>query len=364
MNEHLPAALRNHWAWVAALAAALLGVAVCPVRAQEEGVWEAWRSETFSLDPRESFQFRVGFTDIPVRSWRLVVDSGDHNGDLSVVRTRGQAILYHELDQVRHVVDVPWGTGEEIVVVVTNRDHPAGFVVTFLGPPRDQVQAAYSYHVNRALEAFAAGRRLDAEELCREALADDPRDAVAMVMLAGFLKQRGFYDQAATLVESALAGELTPEMRTLAQDMRLELEELRAPLPVALREGIDEAERHLEGNRPGEALAVTERLLATTPNPGAAAKSRLHLLRGRALAGLGRNFEALDAYTAALQLNRSKADEAIIYHHMGRLYLEMGNHRQAQGAYTMALQIGLPSGLDVQAREDLLEIERILDRQR
>ena len=116
--------------------------------------------------------------------------------------------------------------------------------------------------------------------------------------------------------------------------------------------------------RPERARDVAERLLATAPDPGIAAKSRLHLLRGRALAGLDRNFEALDAFTSALQLNRSKADEAIIYFHMGRLYYAMANLEQARGAYTMALQIGLPSGLDVQAREDLQEIDRVLNRQR
>ena len=137
MNQHLSAALRNPRAWAVALAASLLGMAVCPVRAGQQGVWEPWKSETFSLAPRESFQFRVSFADIPVRSWRLVVDGGDHNADVNVVRARGQALLYHEADLVRHVVDIPWGKGEEVVVVVTNRDHPGGFAVTFFGPPRD-----------------------------------------------------------------------------------------------------------------------------------------------------------------------------------------------------------------------------------
>ncbi len=97
---------------------------------------------------------------------------------------------------------------------------------------------------------------------------------------------------------------------------------------------------------------------------GRPAKSRLQQLRGRALADLDRNFEALDAFTAALQLCRSRGEEAVIYQLMGRLYLGMDNLQQAQGAYTMALQIGLPSGLDLQAREDLKTIDRLLGKQR
>ncbi len=58
-----------------------------------------------------------------------------------------------------------------------------------------------------------------------------------------------------------------------------------------------------------------------------------------------------------MQLNRSKDSEGIIYFHMGRLFLKMNNLPQAQGAFTMALQNGLPSGLDVQARDSLQAVE-------
>ena len=85
------------------------------------------------------------------------------------------------------------------------------------------------------------------------------------------------------------------------------------------------------------------------------------MLRGRALDRLDRNFESVDAFTQALHLARSRKSEAVIYFHMGRLYLKMENLQQAQGAYTMALKNGLPSGLDIQARESLKLIEKRLD---
>ena len=49
---------------------------------------------------------------------------------------------------------------------------------------------------------------------------------------------------------------------------------------------------------------------------------------------------------------------------MGRLFYGMGNLGQAQGAFTIALQNRLPSGLDVQAREMLMDIENQLNDQR
>ena len=76
----------------------------------QNGVWEKWSSESFTLTPRESFQFHVGFDGIQVRSWKLVVNGGDMNCDLSVLRVKGEALLYYETDQQRHEVLIPWGT--------------------------------------------------------------------------------------------------------------------------------------------------------------------------------------------------------------------------------------------------------------
>jgi len=326
--------------------------------------WVRWSSESYSLAARESFQFRVKFDEIPVRSWQLVVDGGDERCDLNVVRRRGEALLYAVNDESRHEVDIPWGTGEEVIVVVTARNHAGAFVITLYGPPRDQSPGAYSYDVNRALELYAAGRRLDAEEACSEALRKDPDDGVAKVMLAGFLRHRRHYDRAAKLVDEALESELTPEMESLAKDLRAELRILRAPLPAPLLEGIEEAEKHLIRGRPAAALDIAVKLLDGDLELDATAKSRLQLIRGRALAGMDRNFEALDAYTTALHLNRARTGEAVIYFYMGRLYFGMGNLAQAQGAYAIALQHGLPSALDELAREDLQLIERRLEADR
>lgn len=336
------------------LLATLLGAAAAA--AAPPATWDVWKSDVTTMRPRESFQLRIGFDQIPVRAWKLVVDGDQVRCDVNVVRLRDESLVYDRTDESHHEVLVPWGRGEEAIIVVTNRDREATFTISLLGPPRDQPLAAYGYHVNRALEAFAGGRRLEAEAQCRAALLDDPADGVAKVLLAGFLRDGQYLDQAASLVEEALAGDLPPDMRGLAQDLRLELRRLRAPLPAPVRQGLDQAERDLGGGQAEAALESTTKLLESDLEYDAAARASLLTAKGRALAALGRNFEAVDALTQALALTRDRGDAAIVYFHMGRLYAAMENADQAASAYAMSLQGGLPSGLALQAREALRDL--------
>ena len=322
------------------------------------GIYETWSSDSFTLTPRESFQIKVSYDQIQVRNWKLVVDGGDQNCDVHVRRTKDGSLLYQQNDQRHHDVPVPWGLGEEVSIVITNRNVKGAFVVSLMGPPRDQIHASYSYHVNRALDKFSAGQRLAAEAECRNALLENPDDGVAKVLLAGFLRDRQYFDRATGLVNEALEGDLPDNMRTIAESMRQELLKLRAPLPLPVRLGVEEAEGLLIDGESEKALGVTEKLLDGDLELDSNSRSRLMMLQGQALDQLGRNFESLDVFTNALQLNRNKDAEGVIYFHMGRLFLKMDNLPQAEGAYTMALENGLPSGLDVQAREALQGITR------
>lgn len=337
-----------------ALALLLLLIAASPARpATARGNWETYKSESYTLRERESFQFRVEFEQIQVRSWKLVVDGGQDLCDLNVLRLRDESLLYFKTGESHHEVVVPWGRGEEIIVVLANRNREASFTVTLQGPPRDQVHAAYGYHVNRALEAFAAGRRLEAEANCRSALLADPADGVAKVLLAGFLRDGQYLDQSAALVEEALQDELPPDMRTLALDLRADLRRLRAPLSVPVRQGMEQAEQELAGGKPAEALLTSTQLLESNLEFDVTARAALLTMKGRALAGLDRNFEAVDALTQALALSRDRGDAAVVYFHLGRLYAAMDNTTQAESALAMALESGLPSGLALQARDGL-----------
>jgi len=328
--------------------------------AAQGGYWEKYSSESFTLKPKETFQFHVTFAEIPVRVWKLVVDGGDWQCDLSVFRVRDDAILYYKIDERHHEVLIPWGQDEEVMVAITARSQQGNYVVDIMGPPKGQVQAAYSYHVNRALEAYGSGQTLKAQAECETAIQRNPDDAVAKVLLAGFLKEDRFYGQADQLVDEALAGDLPADMRQLAVDLKGELAILLAPLAPEIVQAMTKAEEDLNAGRAADALGVCDDILAGTVKLDGAAKGQFEMLRGRALDSLDRNFEAVDAYTRALHLTSLKSDEAVIYFYMGRLFLKMENLQQAQGAYTMALQYGLPTGLDLQAREDLVQIEKRL----
>lgn len=350
--------------WAFLLLASGFGSAVEALEPDNPSLWQTWSSESFTLDSSESVQMQIDFGAIPCRRWKLVVDGGDFKCDLRVVRARGEELVYYKIAESLHEVSIPWGIDESVTVILTNRRNPAGFLVSMKGPPRDQATAAYSFHVNRALEAFAAGQRLEAEAECRLALRADPEDGVAKVLYAGFERDGNSYDSATALVNEALAGDLPPEMRTLAENMRAELVKLRAPLPAPVRQGLQQAEADIGNHEPAAALSICEKLLDGGLEMNGSAKSRILTIKGQALENLDRNFEAVDAYTQALNYDRSRDQQAVVYFHMGRLFYHMGNLGQAQGAFTIALQQRLPSGLDVQAREMLMDIEKQLSSDR
>lgn len=326
---------------------------------QEPGIWEVWSSESYTMYARESFQIRYDDALIQTRRWVLVVDGAGATCDLSVLRVQGEELLYFKTDETRHEVSIPWGKGEEIIVVLSNDSSEATFEVQVQGPPHDQNPAYYSYAVNRALEAYTGGQRLRARELCRTAIMEDKNDGVAKVLLAGFLKESHSYGEALGLLQDARDDGLPAEMKTLAEAMEKELEVLRAPLPKDLQLQLNRAEKALQEDEPRAALEHCEKLLMKSGELGVSHRASVMVIKGRALMDLGRNFEAIDAFTQALNFDRSKAAQAIAYYYMGDLYLDMGNEAQAEGALSIARQHGLPSGLDLQARERLQRLNKL-----
>jgi tetratricopeptide (TPR) repeat protein len=294
-----------------------------------------------------------------VRAWRLVVDSAGHTlSDVTVLRLRNESLLYFETDESHHDVDVPWGRNEEISVVLTAARDGGLYTVTFLGPPRQNAPASYSYKVNRALEAFATGDGVAAERLCEEALREDSQDAVARVLLAGFLRDRHFYDRAALLIEEALALDLPPDMRNLANQLSEEISRLQTPVEPAIQNELEQIESQLAAGDAAAAVATCDAILSRRESLSAEARSEILQKRGGALHALGRHFEAIDSFTQALTITRSREDQAIIYFRMAQLFLDMDNRAQAEGAFNIALQYGLPPGLEQQALEALRQLTR------
>ncbi|MFH1845416.1 MAG: hypothetical protein ABIF77_19700 [bacterium] len=342
---------------VALLVCGLLYFAA-PVAHAASQVWESWGTESYQLGAGESFQFTIEYDQIPIRSWRLVVD-GDHIlCDLHVLRLRNESLLYYEREESRHEVEIPWGRGEQILVALTSVGQGGVYTVDLIGPPSDSVPASYSYEVNRALEAYAAGKRLEAEALCEEALAADENDGVALVLLAGFLRDRHFYEQAREKINAALKTDLPEDMQNLGLQLQSELDDLLMPLPEPIRRDLAEAERSLGRDDPEQAVNICDRLLESHEDLSAEALSRVLQCRGQALHQMGRNFEAVDAYTQALTATRSRAAQAVIYFRMGRLFQDMDNPTQAVSAFSIARKYGLPAGLDLQAEEALKQIEQ------
>ncbi len=341
------------------LASVGLGPMAFAAEVQEPGYWTVWSSESYTMYPRESFQVRLDDSQIQTRRWVLVVDGGEHRCDLSVLRVKGEELVYYKTDHARHEVSIPWGQGEEVILVITNRNQEGTFLVEIQGPPRDQNPASYSYPVNRALEAFASGQRLRAQELCRSAIMEDHDDAVAKVLLAGFLKEGHSYGEALGLVQEARQGDLPEDMRILAASLEKELVELRAPLPREVQLKLTRAEQALQDDEADAALEHIAQLLDPETGLEGTQRARVLVLKGRALTALGRNFEAIDAFTQALSFDRSKEEQAFAYYYMGSLFLEMGNLGQAEGALSIARQNGLPTGLDLQAREKLKKIDKV-----
>jgi tetratricopeptide (TPR) repeat protein len=154
-------------------------------------------------------------------------------------------------------------------------------------------------------------------------------------------------------VDEALTGDLSGYMRELAENLRSELIILQAPLPEHVLRGVTRAVKFLDQGKNEEALEVCDKILEGEAELGGPSRGKFLTLKGRALEALGRNFAAVDAYSRALPYIRSKEGMAVVYFHMGSLFLQMGNPAQAQGAFTIALEYGLPSGLELQAREAL-----------
>ncbi len=143
----------------------------------------SWTSETVTLAPGEAAALHFDFPQLPVRRWSLLVESNRTPSNLNVLRLTDGSLLYDGRGETRHEVSVPWGEGESLSAVLTAGSTGGVFTISAWGPPRDLNVRAYSYHVNRALEAYAAGDRAGAIDHCRAALLGDRGDAVAALLL-------------------------------------------------------------------------------------------------------------------------------------------------------------------------------------
>ncbi|MBT4291342.1 hypothetical protein HOD41_01515 [bacterium] len=281
---------------------------------------EVWGTETYNLEAGESFQFRIDSDDVQLRNWILEVDGDLALCDLHILRMNNGALLYAGRNESCHRVEIPWGIGEEISVVLTADTRRGGlYTVRFFGPPRDSAPAFYSYKVNRALDAYTGGRNIEAEELCRDALRDNPNDAEALVLLAGFLRDKNELLHARELIEQSLVKGLSKSMEPLARQLLVQLNEM----------------------------------------VGKSSTAEMMIQEGKLLRSIGKYYQAVDKYLAALTLTMPKSERAVIYFNMGELFAEMGNDIQAITAFKLAIKEGLDEQLNADANKILDSLEKV-----
>lgn len=143
----------------------------------------SWGHQTRTLAGGEAVTLQVEFANLPLRRFTLLVESAGAPCYLNVRRDRDGSLLYDVHDETRHEVDVPWGEGESLTAVLTAGSPGGSYDVSFWGPPPGDHRRAYSFHVNRALEAHAAGNLPSMRDHCRAALQADPQDKVASLLL-------------------------------------------------------------------------------------------------------------------------------------------------------------------------------------
>ncbi len=330
---------------------------------EPSSVLHTWGTEAYRLEAGESFQFRIEYKQIPVRRWRLLVE-GDHlRCDVSVRRERDGSLLYHGWDESRHAIEVPWGRGEVLSVAVTAREKGV-FTIRFLGPPPDAVSPSYGPEVNRALEAYAAGQRDEAERHCWRAVDEGDDAGVARVFLAGLVRDRGWPELAAALLAEALATDLPPEVATLADRLLADLGPGgSAGLPAAPQQA-PAAAGLLARGEPAAALEAADRRLREGPEPDPQTYGWLLQVRGEALHALGRHYEAVDALTQALALTSWRPGQASLHYKLGELLADMDNPGQAAQAFATARALGLPAELDRRAAARLADLDQLLERRR
>ncbi|MBU0743435.1 hypothetical protein KKG45_02350 [bacterium] len=333
-----------------------LSLAALTVRAGvPEGLWVAWGTETYNLEPGESVQFRVEFDDIPLRAWILTVEGDQRLCDLNVLRLGNNQLVYQKHDESRHSVRIPWGTGEAVAVTVTADTSVGGlFTIKFLGPPADQAERAYGDKINRALEHLEAGSDSGAEVLLRDVIREDGDEVgLAALLLAGLLKDRGELDRAVAMLDLALHYELPEGFAEVEKRLHAHLAAATRSVPPELRE----ADRLLAAGDPDAVVAHCERWLESLAQDESRAWERCEALRriGRAHQERGRQVRAMEALNSALREAREPGQKALVFHRLGLLLLDMGNADQARRALEAARELGLPPDLNANA-EDLLSL--------
>jgi tetratricopeptide (TPR) repeat protein len=203
--------------------------------------------------------------------------------------------------------------------------------------------------LNRALQHFRAGRSQQAEDVCRQAIQDDPDNADALHLMGVLVHQSGRSGEAVELLRKAVA--LSPGQAEFHYNLGValqvlnRLDEAAASYQESLRLQPGRAEAHnnlgfaqlLRGRR-DEALACFEQALRLNPDYAEA-----HSNRGEVLRLQGKLAEAAVCLEQALRL---QPDFAEVHVRLGRTASAQGDSERARRCFEEALRLE-PNRADV-----------------
>jgi predicted O-linked N-acetylglucosamine transferase (SPINDLY family) len=236
-------------------------------------------------------------------------------------------------------------------------------------------EASLTQALQAGLAHQRAGRLPQAEQIYRQVLGSDPRNAEALHLLGTLAHQVGKHEKAVELIEQALALRVNPTyLNNLGNALkalgRHAAAETRYRQALSLQPAYAHAEYNLavtceEMGRPADAEAAYRRAVAAQPDLAEAhynlgnllqrarryAESRVayeaalgirpqhaeaHNNLGNALKALGRAHDAEEHYRQALA---SKPDYAVAHYNLGAILHDAGKTGEAQQCYRTALAI-------------------------
>ena len=196
--------------------------------------------------------------------------------------------------------------------------------------------------IESAIAALRAGNAAQAEQLCRQALAQDQRDFDALHVLGVIHAQRQQYDEAEKLMRAALAvdpnmppclhnyGNVLSRLKRYEEAIRCYRQALaRAPNVAPIYSDLGNAQKEL--GRADEAVASYRKALSLNPNLPPALNNL-----AQALMDLNRHDEAAELLRRALALTPDNPQSVKL---LGRLAFERGELESALAHYIRALAL-------------------------
>lgn len=274
-------------------------------------LWPVRFSQVYVVDPHSSTQLRLEPDVFRARRFHLRLH-GLREFEVTVTRARDGSLLWAERRITEASKLVPWGADDFGHVSVSNpHDRPLEVTVEVATDPSEDGLRVHSFYVNRFLEVYGDGDMERAETLLSQALAEDPADTTASVLLHRLWKELGLTQPPVSVSTEA--------------------EERRAWRQIAERQRLNLLTARVDSLISADASEVAVDLLARHVNfETDVGLRRWRVLRGRALLAQGDFMPALEVLYDALDQAPSVGARFEVYPFLIQANLAAGNRAQAQ----------------------------------